>query len=425
MSQYFDKNNLFLEPKVKQYGSHMVMTNVHKPLKTKYINLDTRFSDDYNDSSATNYNLTLPERINEIKSITVTNIELPMSFYNISSSLGNNSFQIVNHSINGSAPYLNAMETENRNDNNEIVDTIIIPDGNYSISDLKTTINAEMDKLNRVPKNANGMLVVNSSGNVVYESDGTTVINLTNTNAPFDTNGELVYDRNQNGDYILDNYGNFRVTLLNSNLVWINGAPANTNDLRFDYYTKGSGGIQCYFYSNRSNITVHFAVNEKGTFDKYNFKAKLGWIMGFRKISCNISYSSQSIVGTYDPMNGFGPVGQPLTYGEFLADLNSLRYVYLAMDEFNKGAQNSFISPTHSSLLNKNIIARISLDRSNYGFGTYLPANNQNGLLLSDRREYNGKIDLHKLKLQIVNEIGIPLPLNGFDFSLCLELEHD
>ncbi len=425
MSQYFDKNNLFLEPKVKQYGSHMVMTNVHKPIKTKYINLDTRFSDDYNDSSSTNYNLTLPERINEIKSITVTNIELPMSFYNISSSLGNNSFQIVNHSINGSAPYLNAMETENRNDNNEIVDTIIIPDGNYSISDLKTTINAEMDKLNRVPKNANGMLVVNSSGNVVYESNGTTMITLTNTNAPFDTNGELVYDRNQNGDYILDNYGNFRVTLLNSNLVWINGAPANTNDLQFDYYTKGSGGIQCYFYSNRSNITVHFAVNEKGTFDKYNFKAKLGWIMGFRKISCNISYSSQSIVGTYDPMNGFGPAGQPLTYGEFLADLNSLRYVYLAMDEFNKGAQNSFISPTHSSLLNKNIIARISLDRSNYGFGTYLPANNQNGLLLSDRREYNGKIDLHKLKLQIVNEMGIPLPLNGFDFSLCLELEHD
>jgi hypothetical protein len=425
MSQYFDKNNLFLEPKVKQYGSHMVMTNVHKPLKTKYINLDTRFSDDYNDSSATNYNLTLPERINEIKSITVTNIELPMSFYNISSSLGNNSFQIVNHSINGSAPYLNAMETENRNDNNEIVDTIIIPDGNYSISDLKTTINAEMDKLNRVPKNANGMLVVNSSGNIVYESNGTTMITLTNTNAPFDTNGELVFDRNQNGDYILDSYGNFRVTLLNSNLVWINGAPANTNDLQFDYYTKGSGGIQCYFYSNRSNITVHFAVNEKGTFDKYNFKAKLGWIMGFRKISCNISYSSQSIVGTYDPMNGFGPAGQPLTYGEFLADLNSLRYVYLAMDEFNKGAQNSFISPTHSSLLNKNIIARISLDRSNYGFGTYLPANNQNGLLLSDRREYNGKIDLHKLKLQIVNEMGIPLPLNGFDFSLCLELEHD
>ena len=45
MSQYFDKNNLFLEPKVKQYGSHMVMSNVNKPTKTKYVNVDTKFSD--------------------------------------------------------------------------------------------------------------------------------------------------------------------------------------------------------------------------------------------------------------------------------------------------------------------------------------------------------------------------------------------
>ena len=426
MSQHFDKNDLFLEPKVKQYGSHMVMTNVHKPLKTKYINLDTRFSDDYNNLLVqTNYHITLPERINEIKSIAVTNIELPMSFYNISSALGNNSFQITNRSINANSPYLNTLATENRNANNEIVDTIVIPDGNYSISDLKTTINAEFDKLNRVPRNANGILVVNSSGNIAYESDGTTMITLTGANASIDTNGELIYDQSVDGDYILDDYGNFRVTLLNSNIVWVNGAPPNTNDLRFDYYTKGSGGIQCYFYSNRSNITVDFAINDKGTFDKYNFKAKLGWVLGFRKISCNIIYSSQPIVGTYDPMNGLGPDGQPLTYGEFLADLNSLRYVYLAMDEFNKGAQNSFVSPTSSSLLNKNIIARISLDRSNYGFGSYLPANNQNGLLLSDKREYSGKIDLHKLNLQIVNEIGIPLPLNGFDFSLCLEIEHE
>ena len=39
MSQYFDKSDLFLDPKVKQYGSHMVMSNVHKPTKTKYVNI--------------------------------------------------------------------------------------------------------------------------------------------------------------------------------------------------------------------------------------------------------------------------------------------------------------------------------------------------------------------------------------------------
>ena len=76
-------------------------------------------------------------------------------------------------------------------------------------------------------------------------------------------------------------------------------------------------------------------------------------------------------------------------------------------------------------LINKNIIARISLDNQHYSFGNYLPANKQNGLLLSDIRGYTGKIDLHKLNLQIVSDIGIPLPLNGYDFSLCLEVEHD
>jgi hypothetical protein len=40
MSEY-NNMDLFLEPKTKQYGSHMVMTNVHKQSKTKLVNVDT------------------------------------------------------------------------------------------------------------------------------------------------------------------------------------------------------------------------------------------------------------------------------------------------------------------------------------------------------------------------------------------------
>ena len=48
MSNYFDNKELFLEPKVKQYGSHMVMSNVYKNTKVKYVNIDTKFRDEYN-----------------------------------------------------------------------------------------------------------------------------------------------------------------------------------------------------------------------------------------------------------------------------------------------------------------------------------------------------------------------------------------
>ena len=117
MSQYFDKSDLFLDPKVKQYGSHMVMSNVHKPTKTKYVNIDTKFSDEYNNFSVANYNITLPEHINDVKSLTVTNMELPMSFYNISSSLGNNSFQITNLDVDTQLPYITGLSSGSINAN--------------------------------------------------------------------------------------------------------------------------------------------------------------------------------------------------------------------------------------------------------------------------------------------------------------------
>ena len=62
MSSYLDSKDLFLGPKTNQYGSHMVMTNVMKELKTKFVNVDTRFRDEYNFKVTSDYNITLPER---------------------------------------------------------------------------------------------------------------------------------------------------------------------------------------------------------------------------------------------------------------------------------------------------------------------------------------------------------------------------
>lgn len=307
MSQYFDKNDLFLEPKTTQYGSHMVMSNVHKPTKRKYINIDTRFSDEYNYLSVANCNVTLPERINDVKSISIANIELPMSFYNISSSLGNNSFQMTSDT----GTY-----------------TIVVPDGEYISTNLKSTLNA------------------------------------------------LVNDK----------------------------TSATSSDLSFNIVSSPAGG-ELISVSSSINCSLNFAVNDKGVTDKYNVKSKLGWMLGFHQVEYDITNST--------------------TTAEFKIDLNGPRYLYLALEEFHNGNKNSFISTVSSGLVNKNIIARISLDKSNYGFGKILPANKLNGLLLSDIRKYSGKVDLQKLNFQLLNEIGNPISLNGYDYSLCLEVEHD
>jgi hypothetical protein len=290
-------SELFLEPKTTQYGSHMVMSNVIKQSKTKYINIDTRFRDEYNYISTANYNITLPERITDVSTMSLTSIEIPMSFYNISANLGNN---FLNLTYNGTTT------------------TITIADGNYSVSTLRTTLNAAL---------------------------------------------------------------------------W-------GYDLSYNY-----SGSNSTLNTGTGSVTVNFAVDSVGGNDKYNIKSKLGWILGFR----NSTYT----------------IGTAITKSEAFYDFNGPRYLYLAIDEYNKGNQHSFVSPLYNSLINKNIIARITMNTATHGFGTILPANLKNGLLVSDLRNYTGKIDLLKMNIQLLDENGNNVALNGLDFSFSLAVEHE
>ena len=296
MTEYYNKTELFMEPKTKQYGNHMIMTNVHKPSKTKYISIDTKFRDDYDYMQPANFQIVLPEKVNDVHTLRVTSIEVPMSFYNISANLGNNYFKVINGA-------------------NTVM--IIIDDNNYTASSLATQIN----------------LKLSGSG---YSSDLTVTLSA-NTRTVVQTN---------------------------------------------------------------TNVSLVFDVDVAGNSDKFNFKQKLGWLLGFRKPNYVVSAS---------------------TTAECTLDLYGSRYLYLAIDEFNKGNQNSFVTPLSSSLINKNIIARITLDMTTYNYGATLPATYYNGLLTTDTRSYTGKIDLQKLNVQLLNESGIPIMLNGQDFSFCLE----
>ena len=308
MSKYFDGKSLFLEPQVNQYGSHMVMTNVTKPSKRKYINIDTKFRDDYQlyeTNSVANFNVTLPERITEVKNMIVCNAEIPMSFYNVSLELGNNYFKIINTATNASA-------------------MVEIPAGNYDANGLVRSINSAIQA----------------------------------KSSP---------------------YKNLSLTIANNHSV---------------------------FDCSAGTLKIEFDINADGSLDKFNFKRKLGWLLGFRNT-------------TYTVINGTS------TISENFADLTGLRYVYLVIDEFGKGNQNSFLGPLPSSLVKKNILAKIMFNKTTFPFGTVIPANNFNGYLLTDRRSYTGKIDLQKLNVQLVDDVGNPVNLNGMDFSFCLEVEHE
>ena len=318
MSQYFDNKDSFLTPIVTQHNSHMVMTNVSKPTKVKQWNIDTKFRDDYDQyieqitgANITQYMITLPQPINDVKSISVKNMEIPMSFYNISDALENNLIKITNK-VSG------------------LLHILVIKDNYYTVSSLTSEINAEL-------------IALDLSG---------IVFSVVNNSARFSS----IYSAGFTVEFAIKRIG-------------------------------GTGSLNVEF-------------------DKYNIKNKLGWVLGFRNISYTIG------------------LGSPLISESFI-DISTIRYLYLCIDEFSKGNQNSFISPLSRSLVNKNILAKICLDYATHGFLAVLPANIENGLLLSDKREYNGKVNLQKLKVQLINEFGYTVDLNGMDFSFALSIEYE
>ena len=153
------------------------------------------------------------------------------------------------------------------------------------------------------------------------------------------------------------------------------------------------------------DYSIEFAVNKDGSFDKHNFKSKLGWMLGFTEVSYTI------------PSNGE-------IVAERISNLTRPRVLYLHVDDFAQTKQNSFSTMMSRSRNSDNIIAKIMVDRSSNDFRKIFFANKANGYLLSDKREYSGKTNIKRLQVQLVDEFDQKINLNGLDFSFSLKIEH-
>jgi hypothetical protein len=60
-----------------------------------------------------------------------------------------------------------------------------------------------------------------------------------------------------------------------------------------------------------------------------------------------------------------------------------------------------------------------------YPYGSVQVSNTFNALLSSDIRQYNGAVDIQKIQVQLINEYGAPVDLNGQDFSFLLEMTYE
>jgi len=146
------------------------------------------------------------------------------------------------------------------------------------------------------------------------------------------------------------------------------------------------------------SFSLDFQADKNGLDDRNTpLPLKLGWIFGFRNgiYENNVSYVSEGVV-----------------------DLLGPRYLYLVVDDFNNNVNNSFYSAFNSSILNKNILARISLQSNTFNI---FSENNLN--IITTPRQYFGPVNIQNLNIQLLDEYGRVINLNNMDYSFSLTFQ--
>jgi len=293
---------------------------VINPLKKRstrqYLNIDTRFRDNYYSTQSTNFHFDLPIKFSNVLTLQLTAFEMITSYYVISKQYGNNFLWITINETTGDTRGL-----------------ITIPDGNYIPSDLLAYLNNYVS--------ASGPL----ASKPVF-ANITFTINITSGSSG-------------SGQFI----------------VGFNILP-----------------------STGATITLDFQSNLQGSPDYGTpLPLKFGWLIGFR-------------LGEYINNNTY--------VSEGIVNLTGPKYFYLVVDDYNNNVNNNFYSAFNSSLLNKNILARIS-----YQDGSFINISENNLSLITTARQYFGPVDIQKLNIQLLDEYGRIIDLNNMDYSFCLSLQ--
>jgi hypothetical protein len=292
---------------------------------TKYLNIDTRFRDNFTTETSSDFTIHLPVKLNKVVSMQLSSLEFPITFNNTSADLGNNYFYLQLHYIDLSQ---NAVSAEN---------VFTMPDGNYTSIDFISVLNGLI-----APTTAAGSLIHPTSPFSYIQF----TLNIT-------VNGS----------------GTGKVTL----------AP-----------TLG-------FPGTLQSMTMDFTKNSLMQKDNSPISSKIGWNLGFNKAVYRgaRSYTADTVM-----------------------EATTIRYVYLAIEDFQHSSNNNFISIFSKSVLNPNIFARISMK------GAYFTLIMENDFsIVSEPRKYFGPVDIQKLRIRIYDDHGRILNMNNSNFSFCLDFK--
>ena len=419
-------------PSITTYPTNLTggcINPIRRTSYKKFININSRFRDNYTTTVAGDFYFNLPENIDKVVSMKLSNIAVPKVIYTINPLTGSNNFGIKFY--NSVQDGISSLTVEER---------IILPEGSYSGGEMSNIIN-HMFNLKSINSNINQYNVFN------------------HIRARFNRhNGRMCFDISWNilrDSYSINNIDLSFNYIEPSSAIDINCNEKISNDLYF-----------CKNYEIYSNVGSNI----------YKDQLTLGWLLGFRSgyrynsplnsivipksnltnrdiirfnnmksrrptitnvkdngmrylertVDCCQLNGLKNFEENYDISFGYH-IESPLlensnatapeecgwTYcAESIYDPIGNRYFYISVNDFQNHHNRAFISPMQEETLNDgNILGKFQCDCGN------IIANS------NPERIYFGPTNISRLHIKLLDEFGRIVDLNNADYSFTLELE--
>ena len=347
-------------------------------------------------TSATDYIAHLSEKLDNVVSIQIENIQIPYTMYNIEAVQGNNYFVI---------------------DVSGVQYTITIPDGNYTLTTLIAAINLNTDFSTH---NLNIPAIVVTYGKTVIENSGNYPIKI------------IFYSSTNDNEY----------TKYNNNLGWTLGfrninASEVTTSINMEYsvpakisLTNGfikSEAVACLystkyviiavdeFSKNATNGTIIQTKLETASIKPTTYWSYQDKTQCLNKLTCEnmANYLDPPATQTVSRTNTCSPndvvsVGRTLTKSQLYsqAQINNNR-VAINQQELRLDCNTP-----------SNVLGVLPLEPK-VSWGEYFFTDK-----IDLKREYHGPIEIDKLHIQMFNDKGFPINFNGADWYMTISTEH-
>jgi len=345
--------------------------------------LDSRFRNNYYTTLSTNYTMTLPTVVKNVVSMELSALEFPSTYYQISKSIGNNFFWIV---------WTDPARLMVGSDPLALWYYIAIPDGNYKRGEIEIAINEQLLIATQPTAAAKAALGPEYTSGMVAHPQIT--IDIHSVKSVFS---------------IAPGNVTAAATVPDVSLNILNDPSCNAWFEVLYNRSRGSRGATSYWTQTITPgpMTYSGGVDDDPPLhlDSYNgILGGMGWILGYR-------------LGEYK--------GATAYVSEGCYDAWGTKYLYVVIDDFNKNVNNFCIPSYNQSLGTSNILARISTNAaSSDAFSDGLTLNT--GLQDSDssikKRYYFGPVDISRLHIQVLDELGRIIDLNSMDYSMAVNL---